>query len=477
MNFVLSKVGASVTITSVLNSLTGITTASYPTLNLPAGRTFRTVVVISGTPSDAMPPAISSQVDGNLVPAASFTYRFHLPLDSTGTVNTLILIEEQVAGVWYVFDFATDTLNVPQAPAVLASAARPVMGVNAHVFIPKTPPPGYLTPMLNRVAGSNVKLFRGSAPWSYLAPTSAAMDPVALAASDAIATWLRANNAKWVVCLHAIPAAWAAVGGVFGAPPANWADFDAYLDAFLARYGDIIAVVENVNEPNSSSPLIGKNGWDWPTFMLSQQHLYNRAKAYNANLLVAGPGLAFGDSAYLDTMYQQGFGPYMDLVNFHPYGTRFDRGGTTGVSGTGAGLVRDPLIGWNDEVGRQYDILHGIQAMAEVMAAHGDQAKKLLIGEWGVSTSFTGPNKQQSSLDVSLADQSKQIVTAVRQVMRDSRVYAFLLYMLYDNAADANGVQPFDITNWGHGFGLMSPRGDTAKPSLAAYLNAIANPT
>lgn len=477
MDIPLHVAGITVTITPTINPLTGIVSVAVPARALPAGRTFRSVVTISATPVDIMPSPTTAQVDGNTPPAATYTYRFHVPLDTTGVVNALVLIEEQINGVWVVYDSALWSQAIPQAPGVLAVAARPKFGVNTHVFIPKLRAAGSMTPMLNKAKDPNVKLYRASAPWSYMAPTSAAFDATAQGQCDAFADWLRANQGKWVVSLHAIPAAWAATGGDLGAHPANWADYDTFIDTFLARYGDVIEIVENVNEPNSSTPYVGQHGRTWADFAITQQHLYNRTKAYNPAIQVAGPALAYGDATYLDTMYQQGFGPYMDLINVHPYNIRWDVTGTAGATGNNAGITGDPLVGWKDEAGKPNDFLNGIQAIYEVMAAHGDGGKKILVGEWGVATSFTGLNKSQSTLDASLADQSKQLVTTVRQAMRDSRIYAYLVYMIYDNAADTNGIVPFDIKNWQHNFGLTSSFGDIDKPSLAAFKAAIANPT
>lgn len=477
MDLPLTTAGVTVTVTPTINLLTGIITVSVPAMALPAGRTFRTVTVISGTPTDVMPMSVSSQVDGQTPPASVSTYRFHLPLDGVGEINVLVVVQEQVNGIWIDYDFVTWQQAVAQAPGVLASAARPLVGINAHVFIPQHRIAGSLTPMLNKLIGSNVTLVRASAPWSYMAPTSAAFDAGAQAQCDAFADWLRANACKWVVSLPATPAAWGAIGGTLYSPPNNWADYDVFLDAFLARYGDVIAIVENINEPNGSAPLIGSYNWTWPLMLASQQHLYNRTKAYNPAILVTGPAIAWGDAAYTDTMYVQGLGPYMDLMNIHPYDLRFDRVGTSGLNGNSNGITIDPIVGWNDEAGKSRDLLHGIQAVYEVMQAHGDGSKKILVGEWGIATSFTGQNKKQSTLDASLDQQKNEIVTAVRQVMRDSRVYGFLLYMLYDNAADSNAITPFDITNWQHNFGVTSPYGSVDKPSLAAFKTAIANPT
>lgn len=483
MDLVLHRAGVTATFTLDTYPVTARASLVVPAINLPAGRTFRVITTLSATPADVMPPPIVSQVDGAAYPGSTQTLRMHLPLAGAGQVNFLVAVYEQVAGVWSLYDSTLasgGSVPVPQAPAVLA--ARPHWGANCHVFIPQTRVAGSLTPMLNKTLGSQVKVFRASAPWSYVAPASAAWDAGAQAQMDAFANWLRTNGGTWMVALAALPAAWGTVGGVaVGPPPANWATFDTFLDAFLARYGDIISVVENVNEPNGSAGFVGNNGWTWANFLTSQQHLFNRVAAYNAangrTIKVAGPALAFGDSTYLQTMYDNGFGPYMDLVNIHPYSTRFDRVGTGGAGGNSNGVDTDPLIGWGDEAGREYDLLHGVQACAEVMAANGDAAKQIVVGECGHSTSFTGLGKRQSTFDVSLAQQADRVTTLARQAARDARIWGLVIYMLYDNNANAAGMLAQDITVWQQNYGLTGPGGQVDKPSLAAYLATTANPT
>jgi len=448
-----------------------------PAFTLPSGWTWRTVITMHGTPSSKMPKPIVYRNYGRNFPGTTQTFRVNRPLDSNGKVFFSVVIQRQKGGTWTTYDSAVisgGNAVVPRAPA--KRNPLPSFGVNVHVAIPRFREPGSLSPMLSHLAGhDNVQLVRAAAPWAYLQPASGPFDSAMLSQMDAFADWLRANNMKWMVALPGIAPSWE-TGSSTIAVPANMSDYANYINTFLIRYGDIVAVVENMNEPNSDNPLVGRLGFTYANLVTTQQTLYNTVKAHDTSIKVATPAIAFGDAPYLQSLYNNGIKPYFDLANIHPYDFRFDMVGTSGPSGNGNGVAADPAVSWPDEAGRPNSPTHGVQYVYETMQANGDGGKQIIVGEWGTSTSFTGQNQTKSTLDVTQAQQALYTRTAMRQAARDSRVYAFIIYMLYDNAFNAAGPIPYDIKSWFQGFGMMAPYGGYTKPALTAFLSTADNP-
>jgi len=477
MDLSLSKVSATITFTLDVYDTTALAKLVVPSFTLPSGSTWRVVITMSGTPSSKMPKPLTYKVTGANFAGVTKTFRVNRPLDSNGKVFFAVTIQRQKGGTWTTYDstiLSGGNAVVPQAPA--RRVTLPSFGVNVHVMIPQLRTPGSLSPLLDKISGhANVKLVRCSAPWSYVQPTSGAWDAFALSQLDAFADWLRANNMKWVVALAGVAPSWE-TGSSAIAVPANMNDYATYINTFLTRYGDVVGVVENMNEPNSSNPLVGRLGFTYANLIATQQTLYNTTKAYNSAIPVATPAIAFGDAPYLQTLYDNGIKPYFDLANIHPYDFRFDMVGNSGPDGAHNGVAVDPAISWGDEAGRPYSPTHGVQYIYETMQANGDGAKQIIVGEWGCSTSFTAPNKTKSTLDVTQAQQAAYVRTVVRQMARDSRVYGFICYMLYDNPFNAAGPVAYDITNWNQNFGMMTPYGAYEKPALATWLSTVDNP-
>lgn len=211
---------------------------------------------------------------------------------------------------------------------------------------------------------------RGEYDWGYL---------------DNIVNSARVRNLRILATVGYTPV-WARPQGpgsfLWTVPPANPADFAAFLRLVVERYGDRISAWQIWNEPNL--PLFfGFTDNKAARYAELVKAVYPAIKAAQPNSTVVLAGLSRmggGDSPpnFLNQLYANGIKGFFDAAAAHPY---------VFPSGLGA----DPENAWSD-VGRMHD----------VMTANGDGGKKIWMTELGAPTSDDGDG-------VSQQEQSEQI--------------------------------------------------------------------
>jgi polysaccharide biosynthesis protein PslG len=148
--------------------------------------------------------------------------------------------------------------------------------------------------------------------------------------------------------------------------------FAAYAAAFAERYRGRVAYIIVGNEPNLSFE------WGYRTttphdYVELLQVVYPAVKAANAEMgILAGalaptlepPGSPWGlnDLIYLEGMYEAGAAPYFDALAVHTYGFTFPP---------------------EAEPGPQLLNFRRVELLREIMVAHGDEHKPMLITEMG----------------------------------------------------------------------------------------------
>jgi polysaccharide biosynthesis protein PslG len=207
-------------------------------------------------------------------------------------------------------------------------------------------------------------------PWAYYA---AADGSFAWSHPDLIISHAEAQGLTVVARLGLTPA-WAR-------PPdtsLNYLDTDgyqafaAYAAAFAERYRGRVAYIIVGNEPNLSFE------WGYRTttphdYVELLQVVYPAVKAANAEMgILAGalaptlepPGSPWGlnDLIYLEGMYEAGAAPYFDALAVHTYGFTFPP---------------------EAEPGPQLLNFRRVELLREIMVAHGDEHKPMLITEMG----------------------------------------------------------------------------------------------
>ncbi len=147
-------------------------------------------------------------------------------------------------------------------------------------------------------------------------------------------------------------------------------------------------------------------------------------------------GKAIAATEFLETVYAQGAGDFFDAVGFHPY--------------TGSDLpdLNARRNSWGLMAG----------PIRSVMAAHGDEAKKIWITEYGAPTN-------ENDGGVPEARQAELLASGVR-IARDTPWLGPLFWYSYRDL----GTDPADSEDW---FGLMAEDG-RAKPARAA-LESVAS--
>jgi hypothetical protein len=225
--------------------------------------------------------------------------------------------------------------------------------------------------------------------------------------------------------------------------PAKMSDYADFVDFVVRRYSPLgVAHYEIWNEPNH--PRFWPSGVNAADYASMLRAGHAAVKAANPAATVLMGGLSKGDHYYLDQLYAAGAKAYMDVINIHPY---------TGAVG--------PTSCWNDSNGRKaVDAFCSIEAVRDVMVAHGDTAKPMWLTEFGWTT-YTGP------YGVSEAKQAQNLTDSFtwlssRPYVTNAFWYAFRnTYWLKD-----------DPTSWEANVGLLRTN-YTAKPALAA-LTALA---
>src|SRR5581483_708715 len=252
-----------------------------------------------------------------------------------------------------------------------APVRSPLWGAAMHIFIPLDRPAGSLDPFLSRVTEAGMQLVRTSIPWSYMCPSSAELDEVAVVKCDGFFAGCRARGLRAIVDLGCHRPSWSPDGG-------SW---DAYADCVtccVERYGDSIVAIETMNEPNMHpacfDPALSfadvlalaakRNGADAfpPEDVVAAAAAAKRAIAASSfpQISCIGPAIAGADVAYLQTLYDHGLADAVDAVCCHPYGVRFE---------ASPARFQPPDVPWGDVEADDDHLVSGLAALRAVMRA------------------------------------------------------------------------------------------------------------
>lgn len=96
--------------------------------------------------------------------------------------------------------------------------------------------------------------------------------------------------------------------------------FANYLNAVLARYGDVVYGVEVGNELNTKNGLPGvEAAAKAATYAALLRTVYPAVKAKHPHVLIIGASTNVIGTGFIADIFKQGAGPYMDAVAVHPY--------------------------------------------------------------------------------------------------------------------------------------------------------------
>jgi hypothetical protein len=189
--------------------------------------------------------------------------------------------------------------------------------------------------------------------------------------------------------------------GVERYPPEDPADF-ARTAAWVAdRWEGDLAAIEIWNEPNCTCWFTPESEATRVAEYVEMLRLAQREiEAAAPGVEVLGPAMLFSHGEFLDAFYAQGGGQYVDGVSVRPFSQH-----------------RDPTDETVPEAGRMYSLIHGVEWLRQIMAAHGDGAKPMWFTEIGWS-SCTGTSQWclNPDRDTSEALQARYTGAALRLV-------------------------------------------------------------
>ncbi len=213
-------------------------------------------------------------------------------------------------------------------------------------------------------------------------------------------------------------------------PPANPADFGAFVSYVVSRWGGDIAAVEVWNEPNHSGFWRG-SAVDYVDLVRESADAVN--SSLRPNVPVVAGALSGSDTDYLRQLYAEDIDRWSDAISIHPYDLRW--------GGDGFGDSSRP------RADKTWSFVGGVPTVHALMEAKGD-SDPLWITEFGYAACPARP------YCVAPDDQARYLTSALRLAADWSYVDAFLIYRLRDWDGGS-----FD---WQHHFGLLqqdwSPR-------------------
>ena len=257
----------------------------------------------------------------------------------------------------------------PTPPAAQVLTHNPKLGVHTRLTDEQDPQKIAQTLRLVREMGAawDVEYF----PWDYVQPVDRAhfdwthSDAVVAAAAhegltlvarlDGVPAWARPPQTTWRYL-----------------DPDHYADFAAFVAAFVTRYHDTVHYVILWNEPNLTSEW-GMRPPDPPAYVALLKAGYAAAKRADPAVTVLMAGLAptlvtdsqqMHDTEFLQRVYDAGGGTAFDMLAAHSYGYN------------------------NPPDEPPSDDVHGMnfaraQVLHDVMARNGDGAKPVMITEGG----------------------------------------------------------------------------------------------
>ena len=234
-------------------------------------------------------------------------------------------------------------------------------------------------------------------PWAYSEPEKGAFD---WSHADQVVDFARNQGLTVVVRLGGFVPEWAH-RQPDGAPPVDtylpperFADFGDYVFAFVAHFKGRVRHIILWNEPNVTAEW-GFRPVDPEAYTELIRIGYTRAKEADPAILVLAGALAptlepetselaLDDRLYLERMYLAGAGKYFDVLAVHAYGLSFPPDEPP---------APDALN------------FRRVELLREIMAAHGDAAKPIMLTEsgWNDSPRWTRAVSPGARIDYTIA--------------------------------------------------------------------------
>lgn len=182
--------------------------------------------------------------------------------------------------------------------------------------------------LIDQIEASGVKWIRLSIGWGGIETSKNSYNSALLAKWDDIVNRLNERGIQ-ILGVLCYTAPWASSApetaeGRDKYKPANWADWDSYVQFLANRYNGKINYWEVWNEPDHAS--FWKSSVDDYYTML--QRSYGILKGVNPSNKVLNGGLAmtngttasYGLGTWFDTLMGKGAGAYFDIISYHAYG-------------------------------------------------------------------------------------------------------------------------------------------------------------
>jgi polysaccharide biosynthesis protein PslG len=340
-------------------------------------------------------------------------------------------------GLW-MLAWLAPTGDAKRAPGAHSSATPPPGGVNI-VGVGSEPLPE-ADRAIAQAHALHAKLVRTDVPWSALEPGGPGkLDPRALIFTDRLMADASAAGIRVIATVYSSPC-WASSapasllrtcvpGGSSKAnawPPANPADYAAFVAYLAQRYGTRLAAIEIWNEPDQANQAYFAGPEKPRRYAAILRAAYPAIKQANPNVPVLAGSLVGSNGVFLRALYAAGVKGYYDGLAVHFYTLT----------------------------------LASLRSIREVQTTNGD-TRPLWLTEFGWSSCWPRYRIQQEQACVTARIQARNIADTFRSLARTPYVAAEVLYQLRGPAAE--------------NFGVLNATGDR-KPAFAALSGVLASP-
>jgi polysaccharide biosynthesis protein PslG len=339
---------------------------------------------------------------------------------------------------------ATGTTGTTGATAPAGPPNQVAVGVNVAATSGNVLGSAGVIAAIDQSVPAWVRVFVG---WDAIEPQQGVYDTAALATYQQFFQALPAGT-KIDVDVEGTPA-WAAGGSAaVNTPPANDADYAAFLTYLAGAFGGRVTAWEIWNEEDAASWWNGTPA----QYAALLQASYAAIRAADPQATVVVGGLTGNDAAYLAQLYAAGAGGAFDAVGVHT---------DTACNVTPPGVYAfDP---GTQTINRYYFL--GFTAVHATMAANGDGAKPIYMTELGWSTTAavcpTGAWAGQKPGGVDQATQAAYLQQAYHCLAQPQ--FPYVKVAIWFELVD-NGVSTNPVDNFGLLANDLSP-----KPAFAAF--------
>jgi hypothetical protein len=214
--------------------------------------------------------------------------------------------------------------------ALLFSTVQPILAADGDYFGVVEHPHRYTnySDLITQISDTQTKWVRISPDWNAIETSKGVYNQAFLTKLDDIINQLHADGIN-VLFILAFTASWASSNPTAvdrtRYKPANWSDWEDYVEFIGNRYQSQVTNWEVWNEPDH--PTFWKSTVSDYKILLEKAHGKLKALNPDNNVLMAGLALnngtqdVYGVNTFFDTLLAEGGGDYFDVVNYHAYGS------------------------------------------------------------------------------------------------------------------------------------------------------------